>query len=215
MIFLPNLKAVVLCPPKNASTTLHHDLTREPWNGIDYRPNDHHGMVVPDEYMNFQIVGAVRDPYERAISLYWHFLFDVCRERADAGAFPRSEVRARAVDVSKEISFVHFMEMLLAQHMCFTRQPERVFLFRSTSDWLEYAHRVDAVIRVERLDQDWDIFCGYKYGETRFSRRNLSTCEPWEIHCSPRAIELVDTWAAEDFNEFGYSRRVCEGSRAN
>lgn len=210
MIILPRLQTVVLCPPKNGSTTLHRDLTRPPWDGTDLWPNDHHSMAVPAEYVDFQIVGAVRDPYERAMSLYWHFLIDVCRARAANGGFTYAEIRARTHDVSEEITLVHFMEMLLAQHLCFTDRTHRVFLFRTTDDWLSLAERLDTVIHVERLAEEWDILFGCRYGDTRFSILNKSGRESWEAHRSPKAIELIDAWAEEDFH-YDYARQSCVG----
>lgn len=210
MIILPEQAKVVLGPPKCATTTLHYDLVRPPWLGFQIDPDAQHDFQVPKQYEHFQIVAPVRDPYERATSLYWHYLRDVRRERGMAKGQKTSKMWVKIPIPENEISFVCYMEMVMhGELLHYLVRPEYYFFTNTISDWLDNALRVDAFIHVEDLETDWAVLVGAERGEVQFSTRNAPGREPWEKYRSDRAVELVDEWAREDFLRYGYDHQTC------
>jgi hypothetical protein len=209
MIILPELSIVVLGPPKCATTTLHYDLVRPPWNGFQLDPDAQHDFEIPAQYQYYRVVAPIRDPYERATSLYWHYLRDVRRERgADQGLTTPQEWQAIPLP-EEEISFVDYVADAIAGEMSSLTRPSYRFYSYTISDWLDYAERVDDVIQVERLEDDWATLVGVERGDVTFSRRNAPGREAWEKYCSAEAIQFVDTWAEEDFLRYGYDHQTC------
>lgn len=208
MIILPEQAKVVLGPPKCATTSLHYDLVRPPWLGFQIDPDAQHDFQVPEQYEHFQIIAPVRDPYERATSLYWHYLRDVRRERGiEQGLAPK---KWRAIPIPEnEISFVFYMEMVMRGELLHIARSNYLFFTNTVSDWLDNAPRVDAFIHVEDLETDWAVLVGAEWGEIQFSTRNAPGREPWEKYQSDRAVKLVDEWAREDFLRYGYDHQTC------
>jgi len=209
MIILPDFKMVVVGPTKCATTTLHNELVLRPWNGFQLDPDDQHDFGIPEEYVDFRVVSPVRNPYERAMSLYWHYLRDVRRVRAIAAGAKHPKEWQKIKLPFEEIPLPRYMEMVLAGNLVHLDQWMHMFFLNSVSDWLTHVHRVDDIIHVENLSGEWNKLFDYRLGDTKFGFHNNPGRDPWETHKSEKAIDLINEWAAEDFTRFGYAYQTC------
>lgn len=209
MIILPELKMVVVGPPKCATTMLHYELVRPPWNGFQLDPDAQHDFDVPGQYAQFTRVSPVRDPYDRATSLYWHYLRDVRRERCLSRGMTGRQEWARLPLPTEEISFLAYMEMLMVGTVLHLARPNFHFFTNTVSDWLDRLDYLDKTIRVEHLADDWAALVGAGFGDVKFGIRNSPGRGSWATYKSAKAIAAVDAWAYEDFERYGYDRQTC------
>ena len=144
-------KWVYLGPPKTASTSLHQLLTAPPFAGE--RMSSQHEMVVPADCRDFFIFASVRNPYDRAASLWRHRLHDLYR-----AAYPQQLVKFRTIvkELAVILPFNRFVQQMVNHHY------DNPFFEWTVTEWLnlkpdflpDYEPRVDAVIHVETLAAD-------------------------------------------------------------
>jgi hypothetical protein len=226
VIILPDFNIIVFGPPKCATTTLHYDLTRPPWAGFQLNPKAQHDFNVPGQYQGYKHVSPVRNPYERAMSLYWHYLRDVRRERAIADGKKTPQEWSKVPVPVDEISFTDYMEMAIGGEMQHLERSDYRFFSFTISDWLDSIDYqaspmwhsippihfdVDVTIRVEHLAEDWAALVDRDVDEVKFSTRNAPGRASWAKQRSEQAIELVNVWAHEDFVRYDYEHQTCEG----
>lgn len=76
MLVLDALQLVYVAAPKTASTSLHVWLSKI--GGIEWAVGDplHHSMDIPQHAVNYLTFTTWRDPVDRAVSLWQHFVND-------------------------------------------------------------------------------------------------------------------------------------------
>jgi hypothetical protein len=206
MIVQEQERWVYLGPPKTASTTMHIELVKPPWRGIRVDPEAQHDMEVPEPYRDFFVFGTVKNPYERAVSLYWHFLRDVRRIRAaEKGVTARTQL-ARLPLPHREFSMTRFLEMAIEGNLAVLEVPDNTFFCAPLTEWYQWT-RVDAFIKAERLEEQFEALPFVNGRWSHFSWHNDLPRGLWRDWRTPRTIELVNTWAGYDFQEYGYARQ--------
>jgi len=199
---------VYLGPPKTASTAMHDALQKEPWNGVQLDPGNQHDMLPPDEYIDFFVFGTIRSPYERAVSLFWHYLRDVRRIRGIMeGLSTRAEWTTKPLPES-EFSFEDYMRGVIDLRLRVIEDPSAPFFTYTISDWLHDAMPLNAYIRQEHLVEDFSALPFVDGREVVFPKKNAPGRRPWKDYQNEKTIALVDEWATEDFKRFPYESQA-------
>jgi len=122
---------VYVGPPKTASTTLHHWLSQPAFCDERWTPEhqDQHSVVIPPEVQEYFTFASIRDPLDRAVSLWRH------------SQSPTSLAAGEAWPMSFEEFVLEF-------------QPHASWFYRLSQAEMLASVRLDAVVRVERLEED-------------------------------------------------------------
>jgi hypothetical protein len=185
---------VLFTPPKCATMTLHEVLPRFGAKTVqgpqfDGGVGEHTTLLTNDVWSaidRFQFVVATRNPYTRAASLYGHY---------------------RRYWAPPHLAFPDFVEQIVVA-------PRYLFFNATLASLLEpiehpldgrRALRVDRFVRLETLAADlrslgYDV-AGDLPRVHALAHRGLA-------EYTPRARQLVETWARHDFERFSYSREL-------
>jgi len=122
---------VYVGPPKTASTTLHHWLSQPAFCDQRWTPErrDQHSVVIPPEVQHYFTFASVRDPLDRAVSLWAH------------SQSPASLAGGWVWPMSFEEFVLEF-------------QPHASWFYRLSQAELLAPVRLDGVVRFERLEVD-------------------------------------------------------------
>jgi hypothetical protein len=186
MIISHRWRFVYVGPPKTASTTLHHWLSQPTLCDQRWTPDrqDQHSVVIPAEVRDYFTFASIRDPLDRAVSLWAHSQSPA--SLAGGGVWPMS-----------------FEEFVLEF------QPQASWFYRLSQAELLAPVRLDGVVRVERLEEDLrrlpPIAAAGRAGEVLepLPRFNETSHPPWERSCTPqRVARLAHLWS-ENFGLCG------------
>jgi hypothetical protein len=122
---------VYVGPPKTASTTLHYWLSQPALCDERWKPErqDQHSVVIPPEVEDYFTFASIRDPLDRAVSLWAHS--QGAASLAAGEAWPMG-----------------FEEFVLEF------QPNASWFYRLSQAELLAPVRLDGVVRFERLEED-------------------------------------------------------------
>jgi len=196
-----------LGPPKTASTAMHFMLQQEPWCGEMPNPDNQHDMLVPDECIDFFVFATIRDPYERAMSLYWHYLRDVRRIRGLMDGQTREQFTKNPLPET-EFPFRDYMKAVLENRLRVIDDPGAPFFTFTLSDWLHDAMPLDAYVHQENLSEELVRLTPFGERKIVVPRKNAPGRKPWSEFKTEGTIALVDAWAEEDFRRFGYESQA-------
>lgn len=110
MIIVPELKSVLITPPRTASSSLRKYLPEKFPKAITLSYHGEYNMI-PTCFSDYQVVGVVRDPLERLNSLY-NFI---------RNADPKRFVEGYFGDVHKECMQMTFVQWLVYNKRAFTQ----------------------------------------------------------------------------------------------
>ena len=170
-----------------------------------------HDVDLPVEYQNFFRWTIVRNPFSRAVSLWW----STCR------CHPQDTYGSRKGSGSSD-DFSRFA-LWLSRIPPEARQREPLFM--SQSEWLSPLEPIVA-IHMEDLEEDLPKFSFWKEGitipELNTTSQKIEDHQenegeqiirlPWrEYYYEDQAVEAIWTWAGKDFERFEYSMEVEDG----
>ena len=193
---------VYISTPKAGTHTICRLLKDHFPDGL--RKNGLHNTRIPRCYQDYPRWTVVRNPFSRAVSLWW----STCRLHSEDRYGARKG--CGAVD-----DFPQFMRWLVGlEPMGRQRQP----LFLNQSDWLKPVQPIQ-ILHLERLEEDLQGMPWWKDGialpeentttqkiERQSSEEGSEILRPsWRELCQPKEIQqAVLEWAGEDFEMFGY-----------
>lgn len=158
-----------------------------------------HQRKAPPRARGYRWIGAVRNPYSRAVSLWRYLLFPSPERKLQTAGVRRA--------IGSDHGFPRFCLWLVRQG----RRPGPA-LFCSQERWYR-GKPIKKWLRTESLEDD---FCrlafsspiGRAAGQIAFHRLNTTEHKPWRevIDDHPDAIPLVNEWAGNDFEVFNYER---------
>lgn len=151
-------------------------------------------------FADYHKFAVCRNPLSRAVSTWW----STCMRDHDRYGFKK------AMGEGNWDYFPTFVKWLTCEDVL--RHP----LTCTQSDW----HRdtgVEMFLRMESLTEDF-LHMPFVDGDT--ARDMLGRAlpvegatrplrEPWQHYHTPETVDLLATWAAEDFERFGYEVVVC------
>ncbi len=192
---------VYLGVPRTGSRMLHSFFKSVDNGDGQYSFLDQHTMAVPAECENYFIFGTVRHPYSRVISMWRLLVWDWnTQARWLMEPVPR-------IFGDEAISFSKYLELIV-----FPNEESFPPIYRNTcSDYLNSAHRVDAVLKQERLCRDLlEIF---RMLEVNVREWSLPRPDPASVtkqsgqqFYTPELFESVIDWGLEDLRRFDYSK---------
>jgi len=155
------------------------------------RPRPFHSNVVPKEYRDLFTWSIVRNPYARAVSLWWSTTVDPTKTLKQKYCY----VELGTTDFTK---FLHFLltkpHMLVGRHLAITQ-----------TRWLRDV-KLDRTLRLESLERDL-ITLPFWQPDIKVPVSNPSHArKSWTHYMNEERAALIREWCDEDFNTFGYSR---------
>lgn len=136
----------------------------------------------------------VRNPYDRAVSLYGS---TALRSNGD-----RYNVRQECGGGVPE--FETFIERCLLVNKNKWKHPRgstHAYLFRNQHDWIK-SGIIDNVVHLENLYVEIEELIGLKISQK--VKDNASPRKEWMSYMTPKAIKLLNKWAEPDFEHYGY-----------
>jgi hypothetical protein len=202
MIISHEHKFVFVSTPKAGTHSMFPFLEKH-YGGLR-QTGPYHRREVPPKCEDYFIFAVVRNPYNRAVSAWWHLLYRM----------PYREIWRPIVGA---VDFAHFVKWACAwraRHNAWPPNRGNEVLHNQT-EWLSVMPRLDAVLHLETLAQDFSRlpFC---VGEPIIQRRNsggkgveVSDYGRWEDYMTPEAVKMIAMqWAQPDFKRFGYTTAI-------
>ena len=197
---------VFVSTPKAGTHTIYEMLNKHYARGL--REYGFHANQIPEEYKHYFRWTVCRNPYTRAVSLWW----SGCRLHSP----DRYGFRRGCGTVS---DFGVFIEWLSRTPQ---KQRNREPLMKSQTEWMKIAQPIKA-LHLETLQEEITNLPFWKPG-IQLSKLNTTTqkikdqekeegrkieCPHWKELCENKRVqEAVIRWAGEDFEKFGYSIRI-------
>lgn len=155
-------------------------------------PRRFHNIKIPKFALDYERIGACRNPYSRAVSIWWFFV--------DHEKNKRHGIEIRQW-LGNDQSLEKMCRWLLGRH---SHTPGRL--------WSSMTNRYDGLnisrfLRVEHLGEDFaKLPMAKKHIARNFPHMLRSRPGNWREHMTPKVINLINRWAAPDFENFGYER---------
>jgi hypothetical protein len=175
--------------PKCAGQSVRHAL-RTYYGGDEQRGEHHHTTALPAWAREFFAFAIVRNPYDRAISLW----FSMVKTREDDRYGLRKQCGSTEL-----LPFLRWLVSI---------EPYDPILYGQAA-WLRDT-RLDRVLRFENLQTECErlpFWPAAKPGPLPFRNRSKGRL-PWTIYCDSEAIALIEQWAGDDFEAYGYARQA-------
>lgn len=187
MVILPEHKAVFVSTPKCATNTMYQVLTGAPFNGIRQGPHFHR-LDVPPEYESWYTFTVVRNPYARAVSIWWRTVHDTTARRIFRDQAPH--------DLAE---FVRWLS-----HNPHDAQSRRLSFSQARC---HQNMRFDAIIHLENLAAEIHKLPFWPASGATLHHLNVTqNCGNWRRYMTDDVIAAVDEWAPEDCEMYGYAR---------
>lgn len=188
MVILPEHKAVFVSTPKCATNTMYRVLTGPPFNGIRQGPH-FHNRDVPTECRDWFTFSIVRDPYSRAVSIWWRTIHDTTARRIFRDSAPHD--------------LAGFVRWLTARPL----EAKSRRLCDSQSEWLRPV-RLDRTLALEGLFLGLLTLPFWRAGVDVPHSNQCKGRPDWVQYMTDDAVAAINEWANEDFYTFGYPRKL-------
>jgi len=193
MIIGRDLRYVFMSTPKAATNSLYAWLTKH-YGGVHDKSQPFHGTQVPDDCRDFFKWTVVRNPYSRAVSIWWALTQGPEREQ-------------RWVDMvgDEPLDFAPFWNWVLTHHhgrdgaVCWS-QVEWQAGFNMPPDWMLFLERLEVGLASLPFFDGKQMFPVPHLNETHSKRK------PWRDYYTPEALALVNRWGKCDAEAFGYAQ---------
>ena len=201
MIIMHRHQMVFIGTPKAACNAMYAWLERN----LEGLRESFHRRDVPDEAKDYWRFTVVRNPYSRAVSMWWSLT-----GQGGAKEYPATESLRREEGDTSLPAFLRWVLRRWPEYVC-ERLPDG-WLGPQTL-WLRPAEPLNAFLHLECLEKDLEMAIKMlgRHGDVPpVERLNETRTQygPWEKHMTPEVVELIDAWAGEDFERFGYERRA-------
>jgi hypothetical protein len=192
VIDLPDRRIAIMTPPKCATHSLHAVFCAPPWCGrtivgptvSDPSKLDRHVRQWPNELAGYRKLVVVRNPLDRLVSLFLHF------------------VRFEAAEGRGTPCFADFCRWVVGPDRPAAFAPQVIYQW-NLSRWLKGVEW-DGVLKVESLAHDLQ-----REGLALASlpRENASyRVRPWQKFYDAELSRVVREWATGDCKRLGYGR---------
>lgn len=189
MLVSQSRQLVFVSTPKCATNTIYDVLTRL-FGDAQYVQPQFHNRHVPPRYQGYFTFSVVRNPYARAVSLWYSTTVNPDNRRYCYRAIGTTD-------------FTTFLRYLLTRPVALVKRH----LDRNQTDWLAPV-RLDAVLRLESLGTALRGLPFWPPGTAlELPQLNASVgCPTWQSVMTAERITLINRWANDDFDRFGYRR---------
>jgi hypothetical protein len=180
---------IYVAPPKTGSTSMVALLT-DPVVGGQIL-GEQHGMSLPSECSRYTIFGTVRNPFSRAVSLWWHRLTELANQVGQRRV--QEELIAR-------YSLTHFLDWIEGPNAT-------PFYAWPICGWLDQLVRLDHAVRLENLWDDLSAI-GIRLDPSHLPCLNATPHKAIEVYYTAELEGRVKDWAKDDFDRFAYPRQL-------
>lgn len=188
---MPEHKAIFVSVPKCGTRTMYTKVLPQHYGG--QRFGGHHETRVPDHARDWFTFTIVRDPYQRAVSLWWSTTQRAKEKTRDRYGFRKN--------VPEPDSLESFMRYLVEHKPCvMSLGPNQVQHLQGV--------RLDRVLRLENLDEDFKRLPFYsgRPNPLPVVNETVSERQHWATYMTGDVVQLIEEWAFEDFLRFEYPR---------
>jgi len=191
MILMPRHDIIYADPTKTGSQSLDlifKQLYHGQYIRIPNQSTDKHNRIVPPELLHCDIIGSVRNPYERLFSLY---KMDI-RLNLDFHA-----------DIDK--GFDHYLDCVLDLDEKYPHDHDDIQVYRyfSCSKWLKM-YDVKHIIRMENMLEDLQS-AGLSCPRNVVMNPGKYNDE-WHSENYHERVAKINAWAGKDFELYGYEK---------
>lgn len=198
MIYSKYKKFVYVAIPKTGTRSVY-ELCLNQYSCHIYKE---HWNIIPDEYKNYYAFITVRNPYDRAVSM-WYFVINSIGST-------KSHIKFKEGVPSG--SFVDFMKFLIVERKNNLENP----FFRTQAEYLK-PNRFDMILEMEKLGNDFNKL-PFLHHEEELKHLN-KTIDVSNIIDVPRkvnafnyinqeAIDLINEYYAEDFELLSQYKKI-------
>ena len=203
MIISKKLKYVFVSTPKAGTHTMYRMLPAR-FAGTHLailqgrkEPIPHHMREVPPEFQRFFTFANVRNPFDRAVSIWW--------------TLTRYEkYRADYLKVFGSDEFGAYVRWQTGKMQ--PPAPGQWFLFLNQTDWLSAVPRIDRVLHIENLVKEFNSLPFVKQPvdgiEAVMERRHDEGRLDWPEYYTKKLADNIREWARHDFENYGYPKDV-------
>jgi len=191
MVISDKHKFVFIMTPKTASQSIRFWLNHH--YGGDKRSGTSHLLTIPHKCKDWFKFCCVRNPYSRAISLWFSAVYEPKR---DAYGF------RRACGSKELMPFLRWLGKTNCKRHNRLCWPQSVFL---------HGIKFDQIVRFENVRDELVMLPFYAGDIDKLPQRNVrSHRRPhWTEYCKDQeVVDLIQRWASTDFDEYGYSREI-------
>lgn len=174
-----------------------------------------HRMVVPGAYEDFERFIVVRNPYSRLVSMY-HYFLDPMNYSQWGAKFVQGREHRNAKFDHPPMTFAQFVKFMKHER---DKRPDGYLgsnTFRSPDLWLNSLSEnadllgYDGYIKIEDADDEINKKLGGAIPPPGHKHRTRSRKESGKklpsYFTGKRVRQMVEEWAAEDCQRFGYER---------
>jgi hypothetical protein len=195
MIVSEKHKIVFIAIPKTGTRSIY-DYLKTNYSG---RLIGDHRTVIPAKYNNYYSFTTCRNPYDRAVSIWW----STCKRNNDKKGFIENYLK-------DENTFLNFCRNI-------KKIDSEVFpVTKKQVNWVR-KNRIDKIIKFETLDE------GFKNLPFNKEKKDLLILNPtvlktrgnpeprekdYKKYLCPESIKLIEEYYKEDFDYFKYSKIV-------
>ncbi|HUX01141.1 MAG TPA: hypothetical protein VMY35_09210 [Phycisphaerae bacterium] len=202
MIIMHPHRMVFVGTPKAACNAMYAWLERN----LDGLRESFHRRDVPAEANGYWRFTVVRNPYARAVSMWW-----TLTGQGGAKEYPATEFIRRE---EGDTSLPAFLRWAL-------RRAEGGYVAEGLPDgwigpqtfWLGPAEPLGFYLHMESLEDEltsmllWRVEREGAWPPVERLNETRSQYRDWQRYMTPEVVELVNAWAGADFERFGYERR--------
>ena len=142
-----------------------------------------------------QFFSCVRNPYDRACSLYWFILG-----------------RQHLLPINMAATYKTLIQFW--QTVDENKHSRRRPILIPQIDFLRDKHgeggispRIKHLLRFETLAEDWPAFAAeHGFAELPHINKSERPCEAWQDEMTPELIDIINERFADDFDHLGYER---------
>jgi|GEM_PF-6461817 len=205
MILLPTYRVIYISCERTGTFSMFKVL-RDWYGGVQYiEPlqcggfeywtscGNNHARIVPSSCNDWFKFGTCRNPYSRAVSIWWVCTHNIRHETGQVRlpGFEDMSFPCFAKWLTERL-VVPGVTMLLPQHIWY------------------HGLDVEQYIHVERMSEECQTLPFWqkpKHVEAA-SNRTCHLHKPWREYYDKAAQAYIEEWAGEDFEQFGYSRDI-------
>ncbi|HUU30909.1 MAG TPA: sulfotransferase family 2 domain-containing protein [Phycisphaerae bacterium] len=202
MIIMHPHQMVFIGTPKAACNAMYAWLERN----LDGLRESFHRRDVPDEAKDYWRFTVVRNPYARAVSMWWSLT-----GQGGAKEYPATESLRREEGDTSLPAFLRWVLRRWPEYVC-EGLPDG--WIGPQVAWLRPAEPVGFCLHMESLEDEltsmlqWCVEKDEPWPSIERLNETRAQYGPWEKHMTAEVVELIDAWAGEDFERFGYERRA-------
>ena len=191
-----SLSVIYIDPPKTGSQTMDRFFRNMGCKPVQYmqfgKMVDKHQRTIPDAYKDFKTLASVRNPYRRALSFYYY------------------DVRRKYNFINLDMStFKTYMEGIIEKNSDVPADTVDIARYRYFPQWKYLStNRIDHIIHLESIRPDFEKAGIVLKGRATPRLNKGKYKKSWDDLKSPELIELVNIWAGDDFELYGYEKET-------